>query len=468
MVIGSLVTNIVADLSKWGANLNKARGQFASFTKNIGTLQTVMAAATAGAVASFIKSTVDEASALQDAAVKLNINVESLQKYRFAAAQMGSSASTMDRSLGFLNKTLGKVVKVGGASADVFANLGLNVVKLANQGLDKTFLEVMDAIRELPTGAQQASAMVSLFGRSGQDMFEIMRSGTPEIKRLGDELQKIGGVASSGAVAGLEAVGDEVNKLATAWKALSIEAVATGGPALTVAMKTAQKELSWWRSLINLPQRLLQDAMGSRQYEMAFGSSAAKPVPAPSRGLPAIQPRNPAFSHFMPTRHPRTPAMEGPPRRVLPPAPDIVVNQQLKDAQRGLVQVMNMLPGKIQLAIANAQGKRLPGFIENAARGVGGLAAGFGGLVPAMAGGIGGAFRKGERVGPLEMFQGGTRDAYTASRENLRPRQNAPDERVAKAVEKSVTLEQKMEKSLGTIAKAVTGGIEIVTGAFGG
>lgn len=464
MVIGSLVTNIVADLSKWGPNLNKARGQMGEFVRGISTMQAAIGGLVAGAAASFIKSTIEQAAALKDTAFRLNVNVEALQKYRFAADQMGSSAYSLDRALGFLNKTLGKAVGGNREAVDAFQGLGLSISQLSNQGLDKTFLDVIDAIRRLPSDSLQASTAAAILGKSSMDLLESIRAGSGEFEKYGQRLEHIGGVASQSAIAGLDELDDKLKELKASWDAFKIEAVSTGAGPVSMILKTAQKELSWWNWLLNLPGGLLRDAMGSTQYERAFGKpDAASPSRPFVRPLSVSTPRNPMFTsgQSLGSGGGGIGAFMQSGLSMMAAPNQNAVADNFKSAQRGLVAVLNMLPARIQVALT---GNTLPGPLEGFFRRIGGLAAGFGGAVPAVVGAIGNQLRQGPRVGPLEALVGGTREATIASRENLRPRMNPTIEKVAKHAEKQTTLQEKMTGLLGDIAENVTGTIGMAIG----
>ena len=457
MVIGSLVTNIVADLSKWGPNLNKARGQFANFARNLASVQTAISAITAGVAVQFVRSQVEIASKIKDTSLKLGLAVESYQRLAFGMEQVGGSASSLERNVAKLNQTLGRALSGNKSAADAFASLGLDPKQLGAAGGESAILQTISAIGKLPSAAQQAQAAVAIFGKGGQDMLLASRNMLEFVNSMMD-IKPI----SAGAVDGLEKVGDEINTISTNARNLGVEMTAAFGPAISYLLNLMTNEVQHLNLRFEMAKQILRDMRG-----YTIPGPPAKHVPAygegaifPSTPLPVGQHKNPNM--FRPVQ-PRMPTLSGPRPRFWPDAPSLAVNDQMRQAEKGIAAILGLLPGRLQLAASNALG-RAPslGPAEGLFNGIGGMLAGLAGAP----GAIGGKLAKfgivGERTKPLEALVGGSREAYVASRENMRPRMKTNE-----VLEKQLTVQKAAAAGIAKIAEAVAGGVQLVGGAIG-
>lgn len=433
MVIGSLVTNIVADLSKWGPNLNKGRSQLASFVKGVNVFKAVIAGVVAGELTSWFVSSVKQAGALKDLAARLNTTVEGIQRLDFAATQLGSDAGSLNKGIGFFNKVLGQAEMGSSAAAKQFENLKLEAKDISALGSDQGFLRVVEAIRGLPAN-QQAAAAQGIFGKGAGALLPMIREGSEAIREQMELLSKHE-ILTGKEADKLDKMADKVERLATAWGTLKMKAAAAVIDVLDIIGKPAE-EIAMER--IAASGKLLGGGGSSR------GGGASRSWP----GIPSLG-----------SMQPRTPAMTGPRPGIRPNSPDIIVQQQLRDATKGLTMVMNMLPAKLQIAI----NKPSLGPTEGLFKGIGGLAAGLGGVVPAMAGGLGRALGgpSGARVGPLEALSANSREGMSKLSENQRARTNDPLTKIEKNTKKDADNGGLIVKGINSLVKAATdaGGI---------
>lgn len=339
MVIGSLVTNIVADLSKWGPNLTKARGQLGSFVKSVNVLKASIAGVVAVSGAAWIKQLAGQASALKDQAANLNLTIESMQRLRFASTQLGGNWKSLGKSIVFYNDLVGDAARGSKAAQATLASLGLEAKQLASIGTQPGFLKAIDAIRMLPL-SQQTSAARALFGRGGADNLGFFNNGSSAIQGQMAGLMSLE-VVSAETARRLDELADKAERLQLAWESIKLN---TGGflvdmwDRMTGGAPTQRPTLSNWFGMTSDP------------------SANRSP-------LPAIFPARGPLGNPMSVRQPMTPAMTGNRPSIMGPAPPIVQWQASRDASRGMLQaqnafsgVLNMLPNRIALAIRNATG----------------------------------------------------------------------------------------------------------------
>jgi hypothetical protein len=234
--IGSLAVNIVANTGKFSAGLAAAQGKLKGFVSSVGSsltsFQGLIAGAAVGGVAAFVQQTVDAADALGDMATKLSVNVEQLQALRYAAVQMGSSASALDRGLLMLTKNLGLAKAGSKEAATAFAGLGVPLSELVAMQPDQVLLRAADAIKALPTAAEQAAFATRLFGKSGLELLPILRGGSDEITKWTEQLRKVGGVASEDSIKNLGRVKEQLDLLSATFTALKIEFIGDFAPVI--------------------------------------------------------------------------------------------------------------------------------------------------------------------------------------------------------------------------------------------
>lgn len=143
---------------------------------------TAAVVATAAAVQQAIAA-VRFADDLEDAAGKINIGVEALQEWRFAAAEAGATAADADNAIDSFQKKLGDAM-AGGRSMKWFERLGFSAEDLkAFEGTEDALDAVIDKIAGLSTEAERAAVADKLglsplipLVRQGADSIEEMRS----------------------------------------------------------------------------------------------------------------------------------------------------------------------------------------------------------------------------------------------------------------------------------------------------
>jgi hypothetical protein len=87
---------------------------------------------------------------------------------------------------------LSRVGKAAAEGSPALAALGLNAAELLQLPLDEQLMSVAEAISHLPKGAQQASAAMQIFGRSGFQLLPFLQKGKEGIQEFIDHEKKLG------------------------------------------------------------------------------------------------------------------------------------------------------------------------------------------------------------------------------------------------------------------------------------
>ena len=190
--------------------MKSARGELEGFAGRIGPVGTGLAGlgaaglavaagvtaavlATAAAVQQAIAAT-RFADDLEDAAGKINIGVEALQEWRFAAAEAGATAADADSAIDSFQRKLGEAM-AGGRSVKWFERLGFGAADLKEfKGTEEALDAVIDRIAGLGTEAERAAVADKLglgplipLVRQGADAIEEMRTRARELGIVMDE-----------------------------------------------------------------------------------------------------------------------------------------------------------------------------------------------------------------------------------------------------------------------------------------
>jgi hypothetical protein len=129
-------------------------------------------------IVSFGQKVLAAAGEIKDLGDKLDLSYEAVQRFKFAAEQTGTSIEAVDRSLIFMNKTLG----AGEASTvALLKELGLDFERLRNQKGEKTILEIFEAIKKVPDPIRQTVLMTKLLGKTSTELLPAVREGFADL-----------------------------------------------------------------------------------------------------------------------------------------------------------------------------------------------------------------------------------------------------------------------------------------------
>lgn len=206
----SLSVNIIADAAKAKAGLREAETAFGKFRNSVGeadgainkfkigsgaALDYVKANAmnfAAAAGAAIVAFGFKSVNAFQDLALGVKkfsdatgLSYEEASRLIEVAGDIGIEMGAVEKSLGFMNKTLGN-------NAQAFKNLGVEIAYTSGGAVDanKTFLNVVDRLNQIQDPAQRAAAGAKLLGRGWQEMAELIAMGSDELNKSLESVSK--------------------------------------------------------------------------------------------------------------------------------------------------------------------------------------------------------------------------------------------------------------------------------------
>lgn len=241
----------------------------AVFAKLGGSMKSVLAGLSIGALLESIHSVIEAGDQANKAAQKVGVTVEAWQKLSYAAKLADVSQESLAKGL----KNLGTVAlqaKDGGADAqDTFKRLGVTWLDAAGQmkGSDQLLLDMADRFSKMPDGIEKTALATKVFGKAGMDLIPFLNAGRDGIQDLMDEAEKLGIVMDSQTAAASEALNDNLTRLTTAGRGLLVQGVAPLIPFLSKMsneMVTARKEgegASRWTEAFTTGLRLVTSAV---------------------------------------------------------------------------------------------------------------------------------------------------------------------------------------------------------------
>lgn len=136
--------------------------------------------------------------------------VEELQKLKYIGDDVGVSLDTITSAQARLTRSLGMAQDGAEKQASAFAQLGVHYLNADGSLRNATTVmyEAFDALGKVANETERDALAMELFGRSATELNPLIKAGSDELKRLGDEAKNAGAVMSEEAVQGLDALGD--------------------------------------------------------------------------------------------------------------------------------------------------------------------------------------------------------------------------------------------------------------------
>jgi hypothetical protein len=205
MAVSSLAINLIARTRVFDRKIKKSRGHVRSFgttaqrvtSRLKGLLVGALAAAGVTGLGFLIRRTmasIDETSKLARA---LDISTEALIGFGHAAAIEGVAVEGLNKGLQMMVRRLAESTTGVGE-----AKYGLNILRMEAEdllalGTEKAFIAIAEGIRKIPDAATKAYVAYTLFGRSGQNLVNVLNLGARGLAENRREAIRLG-IAYSG------------------------------------------------------------------------------------------------------------------------------------------------------------------------------------------------------------------------------------------------------------------------------
>jgi hypothetical protein len=216
-VIGSLRAVLGIDTAQFSTGIKKAKadlgglsGTFKSFAAGIAGALTV------GAITAALQSTITHLDEVGKAAQKIGTSTEGFSKLEYSAKLADVGTEQLTSSLGKLTVKMGEIAGGKGGDAKLaFDALGLSAQDAQGKLKDTSafFSEIAEKFSVLKDGAAKNALAMAIFGKSYADIIPMLNGGAGELKRNGDELERLGGVVTPQAAQAAQDFNDNISRL---------------------------------------------------------------------------------------------------------------------------------------------------------------------------------------------------------------------------------------------------------------
>ena len=206
------------------------------------TIAAAVAAATAAAVAlgkEFIEAanaTAEYGDTVDKTATKLGVSKKFFQELDYVMQLNGSSASEVSVGFKTLQNKIADATSGNASALKSFEDLGISLEDLQNLSTEEIFMKTVSSLQGLEEGATKASASYDLFGKSGQNMANLLAMDSSEMENAIDLANEYGIIMDDSAV---EASADYIDALTTmkaTFKGLTNSLMSEFLPSLTMVM----------------------------------------------------------------------------------------------------------------------------------------------------------------------------------------------------------------------------------------
>jgi len=226
--------------------VNTTEKAFKDITKGLKTIKSVsavtakavggIALAATGVAASFAAVTMTSTrfiDTLGKTASKLNVNVETLQKMRFAADQTGVSQTKLDLGLQRFLRRAAEAAKGTGEAKNALKELGIQLTDSSGKlrDADGLLLDLADAFGSVQDENDLLRLGFKLFDSEGVAVVNTLRNGSQALQDYFDEAKALGLVLDNETVRGTEAFNDSISKITQSVRGFVLQVVGKLAPA---------------------------------------------------------------------------------------------------------------------------------------------------------------------------------------------------------------------------------------------
>lgn len=169
--------------------------------------------------ASAMVDTVKDSAAYADNILTLSTNTglstDALQEFQYMAELTDTSVETITGSLTKLTRNMDSARGGTGAAAEAFAALGVDITDSNGElrSNEAVFMELIDALGQIPNATERDAMAMSIFGKSAQDLNSLIAVGSDGIAAYAQEAREVGYVLDGETLESLGAADDAFQRL---------------------------------------------------------------------------------------------------------------------------------------------------------------------------------------------------------------------------------------------------------------
>ncbi len=286
----AILLRLGLDASGFSKGTRQAKTELGSLEKGVDGLKdklgefAAVAAAGLGLV-ELTKSALEFAESVTRVHQQTGLAVEDIQFLRLAADLTGGS---VDNLATLVNKMQRQLVEVGTNTKlhEQLANIGIDVEELRKLGPADQLQAMAEAIANIKDPAEQATAAVLAFGKSGAEALPQIKALAEQQTELHDAFIRTGGAVSGNTIDAVHGLGDAFTETKTAVVALATELLGGVAPAFKSFLETVTEVVAGLRlldgqgdnAMVNLDSSILrlQDSIASFKKNNPFPDEFGK------------------------------------------------------------------------------------------------------------------------------------------------------------------------------------------------
>ena len=179
-------------------------------------------------------------------ATQNGIDVETLQKWRYAERFIDTEAKTMENSFVKLTSSMKTIGNGTDDTQTAFDQLGVVVRDTATGELrdsQQVFWECITALGRMGDSTEADAAAMTVFGKSFRELKPLIEAGTAEFERVAGQAP----ILSEEAVKSLGTLNDQVQELDAQWQTLQMELWSALAPTMTEVAGAMTEFVAGWR-----------------------------------------------------------------------------------------------------------------------------------------------------------------------------------------------------------------------------
>ena len=244
--LGTLQAKIVADTKQLEKDLKKGEKDLKGFSasaskwlKPIGVAMAGVGVAITGALTAMVFSAGKAGDAFDKMSLRTGESVEALSALKFAAEISGSTMGDVEIGLRRLAANMFDFSEGIGEARRSFETLGIEVI--GTDGLLRSSVDVMldvaDGLKSIESESEKTAIAQELFGRSGQKLLPLLKSGSEGMTALTDRARDLGLVMSTEAASASAEFQDRLTELTGTVKMASFNLAQVLLPTVTNAVE---------------------------------------------------------------------------------------------------------------------------------------------------------------------------------------------------------------------------------------
>lgn len=229
-----LVTELIADSSKFTAGIKTAKAEAFSLTSTIknGSVVAIAAFTALAGAATFVGNEIfkaaEKVSKLYDDTQKIGTTVAAFQELAIAAREAGVSSDNLQNLLGTMNKKLGEAQLSGGRAKLALNALGITLQELRGLKADQQFELIASKLRLVHDLTLETALASDIFGKNGKNGIALFNSNIDESVK---KVRELGITLTQSQAEGLDKLSETKDLIGSIWEGFKNNVAADLAPA---------------------------------------------------------------------------------------------------------------------------------------------------------------------------------------------------------------------------------------------